>query len=138
MNVWSINLSEEPETHASEPRMIAILLKIAEEFKAPVSLALIMALTVTVVWLATDHVSKDDFQRLNDKLSGVQYTLSHDHIDTRIHTVRTDIFNLTQHIKEETTKGYVDRTSEERLNELNGEEEDLKNQLSVLEHQKSF
>lgn len=117
--------------------MISAILEIAKEYKTPFSFVLTIFLTIAVGWLLHDHVSRQDVDKLNDKLAamqstlvGVQCTLSFDHLDTRHHTVRTDIFNLTQHIKEET--GKEDRLELQRLDELKGEETDINRKLDTL------
>jgi ribosomal protein L29 len=56
----------------------------------------------------------------------VESTLRRDHIDTRIHSVETELFNLKQHVADEQSHGKAsDALYYQRIDDLN-------NQLAAL------
>ena len=133
----------------SENTVIGLLLQVAKELKAPISFAVMVVLFVMQGWLAWDHVSKMDLRDMRKDIaaltkayesSNAQFAIEIDKVrgqlefnrlDSRRHQVRTEVFNIKQHIKE---TGKSDRLQEERLDELQGEEEDLNRQLNNMHH----
>ncbi len=101
---------------------------------APMTLAIMVVLSYVVYGLSSDHVSVAQFISLQTELRGVVFTLKHDHIDTRLHQTETELFNVTQHITEERSKGRdVDNLYNIRLDELTQEDNELKREMAMLE-----
>jgi hypothetical protein len=108
--------------------------KVYDELRAvPVTLMLVCGLYIAVTWLYWDHIPSREFYVLQSQLQGVQETLKRDHIDSRVHAVEAEIFNLTQHVNEARAKNLpVDNLYFERLNDLNNQQEELKSELHIL------
>jgi hypothetical protein len=110
--------------------------KIYAELKAvPVTMILMALLYIIVGSLYHDHVSIAEVSAIKDEMSGVRYTLRHDHLDTRLHAVATEMFDLSQRVNEDkVTNKPIDPIYLQRLNDLSQQEEDLKREISTLEN----
>lgn len=117
-----------------------MLNKIYEELKAvPVTMILMALLYIAVVRLYKDHVSAEDFGSLREQISGVQYTLRLDHLDSRKHQVETELFGLNNHITEERGKGReVDNLYFRRVDELKNEGDVLNREIALVEQSQHF
>lgn len=117
--------------------MQAILGYLYAEMKShPATLVLVIVMGIKVISLSYDHVSRADFHILNSQLSSVQFTQSHDHLDSRYHSIDTEIFNLKQliaHEKNQDTPAVFSMT--QRLYNLEGQKEETLRQITNLEHQ---
>lgn len=106
----------------------------AELKTVPVTMILMTLLYIIVGSLYHDHVSIAEVTALKDEMSGVRYTLRHDHLDTRLHAVETEIFELSQRVSDDRINSkVVDPIYLQRLNELSQQEEDLKREINGLE-----
>lgn len=115
--------------------MPTLFLRIIDELrKTPVTLTLICVLSWIVYGLMTDHVGIREFNELKKQMTGVQFTLQHDHIDTRLHQNESEIFNLTQHVADEKSKGHeVDSLYSIRINDLTNQGTELRRQIDALD-----
>jgi len=115
---------------------LSFLGQLAHDIKSPVAFAVFVSMFVTTGWLAYDHVSRAEFLSIEAQIKGVQYTLEHGHIDSRIHSVQDKIFDITQRIAEDkTVNPAVARLYAERMDELRRQEQDLTHDMNLLEHQ---
>jgi hypothetical protein len=123
------------ETSEGASRMqVALNWFFKELLKTPVALLGICVLGYVVYGLSQDHVGIREFTELKDQMTGVQYTLQHDHLDTRQHQVESEIFNLSQHVAEEKSKGHeVDPLYLIRIDELTRQDNELKHQIDMLD-----
>lgn len=105
--------------------------KIYEELKAvPVTMILLALLYIAVVALYKDHVSSLDFNSLRDQIWGVQYTLRVDHLDSRMHQVESELFQLNNSVLEKQLKHLdVDQIYYRRIDELKNEDDAIKREL---------
>jgi cell division protein FtsB len=121
--------------HVIGAKVPTIISWILNELKnTPTALVSIAILGYVVYGLSQDHVGIKDFTQLQGQMSGVQYTLQHDHLDTRQHQVESEIFNLTQHVIDEKEKKHdVDQLYSIRIDELTRQDNDLKHQIDLLD-----
>jgi hypothetical protein len=99
----------------------------------PITLMFVVGIYVAVSILWTDHVSIPEFVNLKNQLIGVQFTLSHDHLDTRLHSVESELFTLNQHVLDEQKKSRdVDVLYYQRIDELKNQHEDLVREIRFL------
>lgn len=114
--------------------MNEIFSRIYSELKAvPITMMFLAGVYIAVGVLWNDHVSQRDFRELKAQLVGVQFTLQHDHLDTRLHTVETELFNLNQHVLDEVAKNHaVDTLYFQRIDELKNQHAELVRQLSEV------
>jgi cob(I)alamin adenosyltransferase len=83
-----------------------------------------------------DHVSKSDFQELRSEMVGVQFTLKRDHADSRLHSIEQELFNLTEHVSDDRSKGKVsDELYDRRIDDLQHQKEEVLRQMAVLDNQ---
>lgn len=102
--------------------------------RTPVALVAICILSFFTYGLVSDHVSLVQFKDLKDQMSGVQFTLQHDHYDTRMHQTESELFNLNQHVLDEKAKGHdVDQLYSIRIDELTRQDNDLKRSMDILD-----
>lgn len=115
--------------------LMAVLGRLYMELKTvPVTLCSIVFLGVIVLWMAHDHVSIEQFSGISIQVSSVQYTMNHDHLDSRHHAIDAEIFTLSQHVLDEKTQGHViDRLYLQRLEDLQRQREEILRQLDLLE-----
>lgn len=108
---------------------------VVEELKTvPITLSMIVLLSYAVINLQKDHVTIEQFSALREQMSGVEYTLQHDHLDTRIHAIETELFNINQHMVDDKAKGHeIDNLYYERVDELTRADAELKRQLNLLD-----
>lgn len=114
--------------------------KIFDETKAvPMTLILLMGSYVAVGYLMRDHVSQEDLASLKQSMAtldarvdGVKQQLRFDHIDSEIHKVESDLFNIQLH-KTELLEAHkpIDPVLLQRLDELSNRHADL---LRQIEH----
>ena len=104
------------DSHAlpNESGMYSLILKLAEGFKGPLSFSVFMAMLVTMGWLSYDHVSKTDLhglegqlQELRTQIKSLQYTFDHNHLDSRLNTVKDKLFEVKQRMAAEKDKDSV-------------------------------
>lgn len=110
--------------------------KIYAELKAvPVTMILLAMLYIIVGSLYHDHVSITEVAALKDEMKAVRYTLRHDHLDSRLHSVETEIFELGQRVSDDKAGNKpIDGIYLQRLNQLSQQEEDLKREINSLEN----
>lgn len=120
--------------------------KLVEEGREkPYTMMSLIIVIVVVVWLATDHVSTKVFNTtvqeikaqiggLREQLETVDYTLAHDHLDTRKHNVERDLFEVNRMIAAEERVGKaVDAIYYARRDELIIQQDDITQEMSALE-----
>jgi len=109
--------------------------KIYGELKAvPVTMILMAILYIAVVSLYKDHVSVESFNSLREQISGVQYTLRFDHMDTRKHQIETELFNLNNIVSDKLAHHIdVDQLYYRRIDDLKNEKDEIDREIVTLE-----
>lgn len=111
-----------------------VIEKLYNELKVlPATMCLLCVLYIGVAWIYHDHVPAADIYAWRDQILSIQYTLRRDHLDSRIHAVETEIFNLKQHVSDEVAKGRaVDNLYNQRLEDLRFQDDQLKLEMETL------
>lgn len=100
----------------------------------PITLGVLILLSYVVYGLTQDHVGIAQFTDMAKQISGVQFTLRHDHLDSLQHAVETELFNLSQHVLDEKAKNHdVDPLYVRRIEELTRQDDELKHDITLIE-----
>ena len=109
--------------------------RIVTELKdAPVTLILLMLMAgaISIIW--NSYTPETEVQAIRNQLLDVKHTIQRDHVDNKLHLDQSEIFSLSQQIKEdEQKKKEVDPLYYSRVNALQLEINALNQQLQMMD-----
>lgn len=112
--------------------------QVIKEMKTtPFTMVLVLGLWAGagVLWSTREEYAQaSDLQQLKVQLSDVKYTLERSHLDTRLNAVQTELFQLTQRVKDDEAHGkQVDSLYYSRIHDLEVQADQIKSAIANLD-----